>query len=450
MKLSNYINSNYSNYKKSKCKIFYPKNTKEIIGIIDYAKKKNKKILTIGSGLSWFDTIYNTNQIIVNLKQYEKKFLFDKKKGILVISPGFKIKEILDKIKKYNWSLYSIPGGDNVSIGGCIGNDVHGKDTFKFGNFGENIIELEVILASKKIIKCSKTKNTEIFKSIVGGLGLIGIIIKVKIRLKKISEIYQTDHFVCFNYKDTIKNIFKNNDNYDYINGWVDIYSKKNQLGKSVIFKSKKIEKNIYVKNRNLNTIKIIAKVQKIIFSFFVKRNLMKILNYFIFYLFKLKRKNYNTYQDITYPLSSYGVDIKDAIKPYSFFEIQVILKKKNLSNSLKNFILKCQELGLNGFVIGIKIHKENHNYLSFSDEGVSININQIFNNNDLEFNFKKLITLHKYLISKKHKIYLCKDFLMEKKDIKKNYVNFKKFLKVKKKLDPKEIFYSDFYKRIS
>ena len=176
----------------------------------------------------------------------------------------------------------------------------------------------------------------------------------------------------------------------------------------------------------------------------------MKILNYFIFYLFKLKRKNYNTYQDITYPLSSYGVDIKDAIKPYSFFEIQVILKKKNLSNSLKNFILKCQELGLNGFVIGIKIHKKNHNYLSFSDEGVSININQIFNNNDLEFNFKKLITLHKYLISKKHKIYLCKDFLMEKKDINKNYVNFKKFLKVKKKLDPKEIFYSDFYKRIS
>ena len=80
----------------------------------------------------------------------------------------------------------------------------------------------------------------------------------------------------------------------------------------------------------------------------------------------------------------------------------------------------------------------------------MSININQVFNKNDLKFNFKKLITLHKYLISKKHKIYLCKDFLMKKKDINKNYVNFKKFLKVKKKLDPKEIFYSDFYKIIS
>tara|TARA_B100001057_G_scaffold380381_1_gene386037 strand:+ start:231 stop:1583 length:1353 start_codon:yes stop_codon:yes gene_type:complete len=450
VKLSNYINSNYSNYKKSKCKIFFPKNTREIIGIINYAKKKDKKILTIGSGLSWFDTIYNTNQIIVNLNRYKKKFLFDKKNGILTISPGFKIKEILNKIKKYNWSLYSIPGGDNVSIGGCIGNDVHGKDSFKFGNFGENIIELDVILANEKIIKCSRTKNTKIFRSIIGGLGLIGIIINVKVRLKKISEIYQTDHYICSNYKDTVKNIFENNKDYDYINGWLDIYSKKDQLGKSVIFKSKKIKKNIYVKNKNLNTVNIVAKFQRIIFSFFVKRNLMKILNYFIFYLFKLKRKNLNTYQDITYPLSSYGVDIKDAIKPYSFFEIQVILKKKDLLNSLKNFILRCQKLKLNGFVIGIKIHKKNLNYLSFSDEGVSININQIFNNNDLEFNFKKLKSLHKYLITKKHKIYLCKDFLMDKKDINKNYVNFKKFLNVKKKVDPKEIFYSDFYKRIS
>ena len=83
------------------------------------------------------DTIYNTNQIIVNLKQYEKNFYLIKK-GILVISPGFKIKEILIKLKNIT-GHYSIPSGDNVSIGGCIGNDVHGKDTFKFGNF-ENIM----------------------------------------------------------------------------------------------------------------------------------------------------------------------------------------------------------------------------------------------------------------------------------------------------------------------
>ena len=47
------------------------------------------------------------------------------------------------------------------------------------------VIEIEVILSDKKIIKCSRETNKEIFKSVIGGLGLIGIITKVKLKLKK-------------------------------------------------------------------------------------------------------------------------------------------------------------------------------------------------------------------------------------------------------------------------
>ena len=450
MKFFNFINSNYSNYKKSKCKVCFPVNLTDLFMIIDYAKRNKKKILVIGAGLSWFDTIFNSNNILINLKKYKKKFEFNKNKGILNVSSSFRIKEILDKTKKYNWALYSIPGADNVTIGGCIGNDVHGKDSFRYGNFGESIIELEILLQNKRIIKCSKIKNKKIFKSAVGGLGLIGIILSVKLSLKKISKIYKTDYFICSDYKEITRQIYLNNNDYDYINGWIDILSKKKNLGKGVIIKSKKIFKKKFKVNQNLNTTLILSKIQKIIFSFCVKNNLINIMNYFSFYLFKFKKSNYNRHQDVVYPLSSYGIDIKKAIKPNSFFEIQVILKKKNVQNSLKNFILKCQELRLNGFVIGIKMHKKNKNYLSFSDDGVSININQIFNKNNFHKQYNKIKKLHNYVLKKNHKIYLCKDFMMNKYDFRINYKHSKKFLLVKKKLDPKQLFYSDFYNRIS
>ena len=148
-------------------------------------QKNKKKLLPIGSGLSWFDTIFNTNNILINLNKFNKKFIFNKTKGELTVSAGYKIFDIVKKINLPNWSLYSIPGGGDVSIGGCIGNDVHGKDSFKFGNFSENIIEMEVVLPNKKIIKCSKNKNLEIFRSVSGGLGLIGIVTEVKLKLKK-------------------------------------------------------------------------------------------------------------------------------------------------------------------------------------------------------------------------------------------------------------------------
>ena len=91
------------------------------------------------------------------------------------------------------------------------------------------------------------------------------------------------------------------------------------------------------------------------------------------------KNRSINSYKEITYPLTAYGIDIKKIIFPYSFFEVQIILNKNTLPESLPEFIKKCQSLNLKGFVIGIKMHKNSDNYLSFAGDGVSININQIF-----------------------------------------------------------------------
>lgn len=450
MILKKFINANYSNYQKSICEIFYPKNYSDINKIINYAKKKNKKILPIGSGLSWFDTIFNTDNIIIDLKKFEKKFFFDKKKGELTVSSQFKISEILNIINQSGWSLYSIPGGGDVCVGGCIGNDVHGKDSFKYGNFSESIIELEAILPSKSKIKCSKKKNDEIFNALCGGLGLIGIITKVRLKLKPIAKYYETISIPCNNYLELIKNIYTNTKEYDYIYAWLDIFAKKNNLGKSVIFKSKKIQKKISSPLK-INNFTIFKKIQEFIFSYCVKNNFTKYINKLIFFLFKLDKKTIESYREISFPLSSYGVDIKKIINPYSFFEIQILIKRKNIKKDLKNFILKCQKLKLSGFVIGVKRHLKNNNLLSFSDDGISININQIFNSKkNFSSEKNKIKMLHDYVIKKKHKIYICKDFFLNKKKIKLNYPNFIKFLKIKKKYDKENVLSSDFFQRIS
>ena len=450
MKYHKYLSFNYTNFTTSHCNISYPKNKNQLIEIINFAKKKNKKILPVGAGLSWYDTIFNTNNIIIDLKRIKKKFIFNKSKGELVVSSGYKIYEIISKLNRYGWSLYSIPGGDNVSIGGCIGNDVHGKDSFKYGNFSQSIIEMEVILPNKKKIKCSTKKNKQIFKSVCGGLGLIGIITDVKLKLKPIHKFYESKTVACSNYKDLIANLYKDTDKYEYINGWVDIFAKNQDIGRSIIFKSKGIINN-KKKNNNINTSKIFNVVQKILFGFCVRNNLVKYINFLIYRIFKYKKVNINSYNDIMFPLSSYGVDIKKTIHPLSFFEIQIIIKKDNILNDLRDFILLCQKLKLSGFVVGIKRHKKNNNYLSFSENGISINVNQIFNSKkDFTAEKKKLMQLHKYIIKKKHKIYLCKDSLFRKKDIYLNYPNFKNFLKVKKRYDVDNLFFSDFLKRIS
>lgn len=451
MKLISYIGRNYSNYGSSKSKIFYPKNKKQIFNLIKYSQKKKYKILSIGSSLSWFDTIFNTNNIVINLKDFENVFKLDKKEGILTVSPFYKISDIIEKINRFGWTIYSSPGYPNVTVGGCVSNDVHGKDSFAHGNFGENIIELEVILSNRRVVRCSKIKNKEIFRSVVGGLGLIGIVTKVKLRLKRISSSYVTNVYKCQNYKELIRQIYFNKKKYEYLYGWIDFYSTGSQLGRGIIFKSKGDGE---FKTKTIKNEKIFNKINGFltnkVFIFFTKFNLNKYLNFLFFHSFKFKKKEFkSSYKEVAWPLDSNGIDVKKSIYPNAFFEIQFIIKKKDLPNGLKEFIKKCQRLKIKTFITGIKIHKKNKNYLSFADDGVSINVNQIFNKNSQKQQIKKFQILYEYVQSKNYKIYISKDFFFKNKTFFKNYLLGKKFIKIKKVTDKKNLFFSDFYKRI-
>ena len=449
MSFSSFLLTNYSNVNKSNCFVFYPNNNEDIQNIFKLAKKENKKILCIGSSQSWYDTIFNSNNFIINLKNYKKIFDLNKNDKTLIISSSYKIKEVLENINQYGLSLFSIPGSLDVTIGGCISNDVHGKDSFKYGNFGENVIEIEIILSNGDLITCSREKNRELFLSTIGGLGLMGVITKIKIKLKDVSSVYETENFRCDNYKILIENLYNKREDYDYIYGWVDLLSKNNSLGRGIIFKSKKLFKQKKISENRFIKKNLFIFLKTFVFKFFTRFNLFIFLNLLFFYFHFFRKKKINSYQEIINTLNTSGVELKDICPPYSFFDVQVILKKETLPHSLSDFIIQCQELGLKGSIIGIKMHKKNDNYLSFSDNGTSINITNVFQKKDknkLELKFKEL---YKFLIKNNHKVYIAKDFFFNKEIFFKNYKNANKFFSLKEKYDKDFMLYSDFLKRI-
>ena len=452
MQPEEYTSTNYANLDSVASKIFFPKNKKEIFDILDYVTKNKKKILCIGSSLSWYDVHLNADNVIINLKNFEKIFDLDEKENILTVSSSFIIKEIINKLSSKKLSMHSLPGHLGVTIGGCVANNVHGKDTYKHGNFGCNIIDIEIILSNKNVVKCSNEINRKLFLSTIGGLGLTGIITKIRVKLKKITSSYKTENIMCNNYKNLLATLYKNREEYDYIYGWVDIFSTKKNIGRGVIFKSKKILDSdnstvFFLSNKNfLNPLKILF------FRFCIKYKLIKLLNFLFYYSHLLTNKEIKSYQSITSPLNDAAIDLKKSkiCPPHSFFEIQVIIKEEKLATSLFEFVKKCQDLKLEGSIVGIKMHKKNSSYLSFSDNGISININHIFKHNDRQKISLKFQELHDFVIEKNFKVNIAKDFFFNKESFSQNYNNSNEFLINKKYYDKNNLFYSNFFGRIT
>ena len=134
------IISSYALSSSAQSSVIQPKNIQEIENCLKYAKKNKLKIAIMGSGNSWTDVFLATDQLIVDLSHFDQINSFDKENGIVNVQSGVKIGNLLAKLMPENFTLIGLSGSVTDTIGGMLSSNVHGKDTWKEGNFGQNII----------------------------------------------------------------------------------------------------------------------------------------------------------------------------------------------------------------------------------------------------------------------------------------------------------------------
>jgi len=139
-----------------------------------------------GNGLSYGDASTIHDGWILDSSKL-KGFLLEG--DILTVGSGETISTTTDFLRKFQYELAVVPGTGNVTIGGAISADIHGKNHHKAGSFGDHVLELEIETPNqgRKWIKRSDPEIT--FSTFVGGMGLSGLIRKAKVKVSpKLSD----------------------------------------------------------------------------------------------------------------------------------------------------------------------------------------------------------------------------------------------------------------------
>ncbi len=194
---------------------------------------KNEDLIPYGNGRSYGDSALNKNLIYV--RPYNYILGFDQNNGILHCRAGLLLSEILEIFIPKGWFLSVTPGTKYITVGGAIGSDVHGKNHHVAGSFSSSVVEFELMLPNGEIVTCSPYKNSNLFKATCGGMGLTGVILEAKIKLKKINA-NSIDQVVIksANLKETFK-LFEEYKNFTYSVAWIDCLAKGKNLGRSIL-----------------------------------------------------------------------------------------------------------------------------------------------------------------------------------------------------------------------
>ena len=337
-------------------------------------------------------------------------------------------------------NLAGVPGKNNVTIGGAVAADVHGKDCKWAGSFIKNIKSIKLLNYKNQIINCNRNLNSEIFYTTVGGYGLTGPILEVKFTedLKKRNDFFEMQTRIGKGIKDLISN-FSNNKN-EYTVGWIDLLSKE---FKWVIETSTPVYKHSKISFDNLNTSKDIKLTVP-----FLGNNYLRSMNMVnnIYYLSKKnKKKKIVKRNKVLYPLGVLS-NTKNISSNRKIIQVQFsipLVFQSELWNLL--CLLKYNQKPL---LCSIKRLCENETNLNFSfiQDGWTIAVDfpaKDFDHNSIRIFYKKLIELQ-------GKIYLAKDSTINKSEFNEMYSNHTEWRKIVKSIDPNNVFQSELSNRLS
>ncbi len=160
---------------------------------------------------------------------------FDEEQGVIDCQAGVSLAEILDVALPRGWFLAVTPGTKLVSVGGAIAADVHGKNHHLAGCFSQCVESLRLMLPDGQVVTCSAVENAELFRATCGGMGLTGVILSARLRLKRVpSALIRQRTLKARNLRDVFE-LFEASASWPYSVAWIDCMARGEAMGRSLL-----------------------------------------------------------------------------------------------------------------------------------------------------------------------------------------------------------------------
>jgi decaprenylphospho-beta-D-ribofuranose 2-oxidase len=455
------IETKICGWSKSVCansEVSYPESISDVLKVISKSKKNNRTIAIRGAGLSYGDNTLNMGGIILSTKKMNNIINFNSDSGEIVVQSGVTIEDVYLRCIKHGWLMPAIPGSRYVTIGGALGNNVHGKNCEQEGNIGEHVQSFKIVLSSEEIVECSRDENSDIFYTAISGLGLLGVIAEITLKLKKVPSNYISGQTIRAKSIENLIDLYENIGDSDYSIATIDAISKGPSLGKGVIHFGSFVQNGDFsLKNHEINEKRVFKIVPRSLLINFANT---VIGNKFIEYFFRLHSAGYTIFlpnKKKIFSFSEYHFLMDGIVPDYNlfskngFYEYQALIPKKFAKKGLKRLIEITHKYGYYSTMTSLKAYrKQKESFVkSFQLNGYGITLdikkipNKISNQRDMFLEMNDLV------LSYKGKQHLAKTPIILKEQFESMYPSYLKLKECKARYDKNNLFNNDMNRRI-
>ncbi|MEH2025874.1 FAD-binding oxidoreductase [Nostoc sp.] len=168
------------------------------------ALRQGQKVAIAGSRHTMGGHTLYANGISLLMLHFNR-MQFNPATKILTVQSGAKWSDIIPYLNERGYSVAVMQSNNDFSVGGTMSANAHGWQ-HNSPPFASTVERFRLMLASGKVVECSRQENPELFSLVLGGYGLFGIILDVDLRVVP-NETYIAERLVIKskNYIDTYR-----------------------------------------------------------------------------------------------------------------------------------------------------------------------------------------------------------------------------------------------------
>jgi decaprenylphospho-beta-D-ribofuranose 2-oxidase len=182
----------------SRCRLARPETVEEIAALFADTQRSDGTLGLRGAGCSYGDAALNSGAVVLDCTALKRVLAWDPTTGIATVEPGVTIAQLWRRILPDGWWPTVVPGTSAVTIGGAAAANVHGKNNWHAGCFGDYVLAFDLLLPDGRIVTCSREEHADLFFAAIGGSGLLGCFTRLTVQARRVHSGYvsetQTPH----------------------------------------------------------------------------------------------------------------------------------------------------------------------------------------------------------------------------------------------------------------
>jgi decaprenylphospho-beta-D-ribofuranose 2-oxidase len=211
-----------------------PAEPAEIPGLLLAATQRG--VIARGLGRSYNNAAQNGGGLVIRTTRMNRIIEIDTERGLVTCEAGVSLEQLMTAMLPHGWFVPVSPGTRQVTVGGAIAADVHGKNHHVAGTFAAHVPSFDLLTADGQVHQVTPGSDPELFWATAGGMGLTGIILRATVAMKKVeTSRLRVDTVRTRDIDETMAYLTDTDSDYGYTVAWSDCLARGAALGRSVI-----------------------------------------------------------------------------------------------------------------------------------------------------------------------------------------------------------------------